>query len=200
MRHSAVEKKQIIRLVEGSDLSVRQTLAEAGIHRLTYYGWYRRYLSDGFDGLHDRRPVPRFQWNKIPKTTANRIVEAALADPQLSPRELAWKITDRAKGFVSKSSVYRILKAHDLIASPAFIVMDGCRSIRESDEASERTVAEPILHICMWSAGSGSTCQRSWTTTRERCWPGGFRRRCRPAMSPRHWILPGPKPGSSRCA
>ena len=125
MRLSGSEKMAIIELVEGSDLSVRRTLAELGVNKSTYYGWYRRYLADGLDGLSDRRPVPRFQWNRIPKATRDRVVETALAEPQLSPRELAWKITDREREFVSESSVYRILKAHDLIASPAFIIMEA---------------------------------------------------------------------------
>jgi hypothetical protein len=42
----------------------------------------------------------------------------------LSPRELAVRFTDTAGYFVSEASVYRLLKAHDLIASPAFIVMN----------------------------------------------------------------------------
>jgi hypothetical protein len=51
-----------------------------------------------------------------------RVVDAALADPERSPRELAWQLTDRTGHFLSESSVYRILKAHDLITSPAFVV------------------------------------------------------------------------------
>jgi putative transposase len=34
------------------------------------------------------------------------------------------RFTDTAGYFVSEASVYRLLKAHDLIASPAFIVMN----------------------------------------------------------------------------
>jgi len=51
------------------------------------------------------------------------IVEVALDRPDLTPRELAWHITDTHDYFVSESSVYRILKAHDLITSPQFTVM-----------------------------------------------------------------------------
>ena len=43
MRFTASEKLEVIRLVEGSDLSVRRTLRELGIHRSTFYAWYRRY-------------------------------------------------------------------------------------------------------------------------------------------------------------
>ena len=47
MRHSPSEKLEIIRIVEDSELSIRQTLKELGIHRSTFYNWYRRYLEEG---------------------------------------------------------------------------------------------------------------------------------------------------------
>jgi transposase-like protein len=47
MRYSSSEKLEVIRIVEDSELSVRQTLKEVGIHRSTFYNWYQRYLEDG---------------------------------------------------------------------------------------------------------------------------------------------------------
>ena len=44
MRYPASEKLEIIRLVEGSHLSARMTLAKLGIPRTTFYRWYDRYL------------------------------------------------------------------------------------------------------------------------------------------------------------
>jgi putative transposase len=52
-----------------------------------------------------------------------RIIRLALDEPALSPRELAVRFADTESYFVSEASVYRLLKAHGLIASPAFIVM-----------------------------------------------------------------------------
>jgi len=43
----------------------------------------------------------------------------------MSPRELAWRITDTGGSFISESSVYRILKAYDLVASPAFVLISA---------------------------------------------------------------------------
>jgi len=40
MRYSQAEKLEIIRLVEGSPLSVKQTLEELNINRSTFYTWY----------------------------------------------------------------------------------------------------------------------------------------------------------------
>ena len=53
------------------------------------------------------------------RTVRYRIVELALERPELSPRELAVTFTDTQGYFVSEASVYRLLKAHDLITSPA---------------------------------------------------------------------------------
>ena len=47
MRYIPSEKLEIIRIVEDSELSIRQTLKELSIHRSTFYNWYRRYLEDG---------------------------------------------------------------------------------------------------------------------------------------------------------
>ena len=43
----------------------------------------------------------------------------------LSPREVAVAFTDKERSFVSEASVYRLLKEHGLITSPAFIVMNA---------------------------------------------------------------------------
>ena len=125
MRLTAAEKAEVIRLVEGSDLSVRRTLAELGVQRSTFYAWYRRYAEDGAAGLVAKKPAAQRYWNRIPPAVRGRVVTAALADPERSPRELAWQLTDRTGHFLSESSVYRILKAADLITSPAFIVLQA---------------------------------------------------------------------------
>ena len=52
-------------------------------------------------------------------------VDVALDQPELTPRELAWHLTDTHEYFISESSVYRILKAHDLVTSPQFVVMSA---------------------------------------------------------------------------
>jgi len=130
VRRSASEKMEILRLVEGSDLSVRSTLRELDIPRSTFYGWYRRYLEDGLDGLADRKPTVRRKWNRIPKEVRAEVVDLALERTDLSPRELAFTFTDEKRYFLSESSVYRILKAHDLITSPAYILMSAADSFR----------------------------------------------------------------------
>jgi transposase-like protein len=43
MKYSQSEKMEIIRMVEDSKLSGRQTLREIGVSRSTFYHWYKRY-------------------------------------------------------------------------------------------------------------------------------------------------------------
>jgi len=93
-RTSTSEKYEIIRLVEDSALPVKQTLAEIGLPRSTFYRWYAQYQRDGLDGLADRSSQPRQFWNRIPEAVRDQVVQIALEQPELSPRELAWHITD----------------------------------------------------------------------------------------------------------
>jgi putative transposase len=125
MRNTASEKVEIIRLVEQSDVAVKRTLAELGIARSTFYAWYRRYCQAGYDGLSERKPQPRQFWNRIPDAVREQVVTIALQRPELSPRELAWHITDCEGYFISESSTYRILKACDLVTSPVFEVVSA---------------------------------------------------------------------------
>jgi len=123
MRYNQGEKMEIIRLVEESPVSAKQTLRELGIHRSTFYQWYGRYCERGYDGLAASYRGPKRFWNALPPWEKQRIVETALEHPEKSPRELAWHIVDTRGYYVSESSVYRILKAHDLITSPNYIVL-----------------------------------------------------------------------------
>ena len=66
--------------------------------------------------LADRSPRPRSVWNRIPDQVRNDVVDFALDHEDLTPRELTVKYTDEKRSFVSKSSVYRILSAEDLIS------------------------------------------------------------------------------------
>jgi len=123
MRYPASEKLEIIRTVETSHLPVRRTLGKIGIPKSTFYAWLDRYADGGFDALEDRKPRPMRVRNRIPDEIRDRIIERALEEPELSPREVAIAFTDAEKTFVSEASVYRILKAEGLVTSPAFIVM-----------------------------------------------------------------------------
>jgi putative transposase len=144
MRYPASEKLEIIRLVEGSHLSARLTLAKLGIPRTTFYRWYDRYLQRGEAGLQDQSPKPKHVWNRIPDEVRRRVVDLALEETELSPRELAVTFTDNESYFVSEASVYRVLKAHDLITSPAFIVIKAASEFKDKTTAiNQLTLSSP---------------------------------------------------------
>jgi len=135
MRYPSSEKLEIIRLVEQSHLPAKRTLDMLGVPRTTFYRWYDRYLSSGVEVLEDKSPKPGRVWNRIPDDIRERIVELALEEPELSPRELAVRFTDTQSYFVSEASVYRLLKAHDLITSPAFVVIKAAEEFRDKTTA-----------------------------------------------------------------
>jgi transposase InsO family protein len=125
MRYTPGEKLEIIRLVEGSDLPIRTTLSRLGVSRASFYRWYRAYVDHGVEGLVPKPPPRRQFWNRIPDDQRERVVEVALARPDLSSRQVAYHITDHEGYFISESSVYRILRSYDLVTSPAYIVMSA---------------------------------------------------------------------------
>ena len=107
MRYPASEKLEIIQLVEQSHLPARRTLEKLGIQPSRFYRWYDRLQTGGPEALEDKTPRPKNVWNRIPDAIRERIVQLALDEPELSPRELATRFTDTANYFVSEASVYR---------------------------------------------------------------------------------------------
>ena len=130
-----IRQDEIIRLVEQSHVPARRALEKLGIPRSSFYRWYDRYQGGGPEALADRPSRPDRVWNRIPEAIRSQIVDLALDQPELSPRELAVRFTDEEKYFVSEASVYRLLKAHDLITSPAYIVIKAAEEFRDKTTA-----------------------------------------------------------------
>jgi transposase InsO family protein len=135
MRYPASEKLEIIRLVEQSHLPVKRTLEKLGVSRAAFYRWCDLFQAGGLEALEDKPSRPSRVWNRIPDKVRDEIVQLALDEPELSPRELAARFVDTKGYFVSEASVYRLLKAHDLITSPAFII------VKAADEFKDKTTA-----------------------------------------------------------
>lgn len=87
-------EQKIIIVLEGmrGEMTVAELCRKHGISEPTYY-----------------------KWNSIPEEQKNLIVELALDYPEESPRILATRIIDEQGVFISESSVYRILKAKELM-------------------------------------------------------------------------------------
>lgn len=133
MRFTASEKQELIHLVVNSEIGVVRTLREIGLNKSTFYNWYKSYVDKGVDGLNPSKRESNRQWNSIPQQQKNLVIELALDYPELSSRELAFKLTDEQQVFISESSVYRILKSRGLIAAPAHIFISA------ADEFSKKT-------------------------------------------------------------
>jgi RNA-directed DNA polymerase len=83
----------------------------------------------------DHRSRPDRVWNRIPDDVRGQIIDVALESPELSPRELVVRFTDEQKYFVSEASVHRLLKAHDLIISPAYVVIKAANEFKDKTTA-----------------------------------------------------------------
>ena len=139
--------------------------------------------------LEDRSPKPERVCNRVPDNVRGEIVQLALDEPELSPRELATRFTDSKSYFVSEASVYRLLKDHDLIARRPPMSSRTRRRRRTS-------FGRPTSPISRSSAGAGSTCLPCSTTSRATSWPGScarlwrlamYRIRCRWRCRPQVW-------------
>src|ERR1700684_3609609 len=135
MRYSPSEKAEIIQLVVQSRLPAKRTLGKLGIPRATFYRWYERYREGGIEGLADHRSSPDRIRHRIPDDVRGQSIDLALELPELSPRELAVRLTDERKYFVSEASVHRLLKAHDLITSPAYVVIKAANEFKDKTTA-----------------------------------------------------------------
>jgi putative transposase len=97
-----------------SDWPVDRTLKQLGVSRASYYRW--RKESETAEELPAKpiRPVQAYEATDQEK----RIVRAyALKHPAIRHRELAWRMVDEEVACLSASTVYRILKAENLVCS-----------------------------------------------------------------------------------
>jgi hypothetical protein len=78
-----------------------------------------------------------------------------LEQPELSPRELATRFTDTNSYDVSESSVYRRLKAHDLITSPE-------RARIHEDELSAHRARQDVNHKSALEKSHDLAPRRPW--------------------------------------
>ena len=163
MRHTAAEKYETIRLVEGSDLSVRQTLRELRVNRSTFYAWYRRYTQRGRAGLEPQSSTARRIWNRIPPSVRQRVVAAALADPEQSLIRLLG-----APSLASKRWVYeqydQLVQAQTVIRPGGDAAVGVLEAVRELVVAAVAVQQQSpgALHQCIHGQllGLGQGLQR----------------------------------------
>ena len=132
---SAQGKAEIIALVTGSELPCHRALVQLGLPRSTYYRWLKGQ-SEG--KLEDRKGGSALPWNKISPEEEAVVLAEARASPELSARQLAWKVTDIGHIYISESTVYRILKREGLIKPVEIIgfkaTKEYCRKTKRPNE------------------------------------------------------------------
>jgi len=101
---NVAEREEIIAQVTKSALPIRQALLRLGLPKSTYYRWLKPQAND----------KTRIPWNKLNAEEEDLVLAEAIECPELSPRQLALKITDDGS-HISESTVYRILKREGLI-------------------------------------------------------------------------------------
>lgn len=109
------EKLALIYAVENSGFSIKNALERLDIPASTFYHWKANYKKSGVKGLRDKKSGPKVQWNSLLDNEVGKILEVARDRPELTSREISFKITDSEEFSVSESSVYRILKEEGLI-------------------------------------------------------------------------------------
>lgn len=62
---------------------------------------------EGYDALGANDKNRNSFWNKIPDQVRSQVIDLALDLPALSPRELAYRMIDKLKYYISESSVYQ---------------------------------------------------------------------------------------------
>lgn len=118
-------RQEIVALVDKSPHTIQATVSEVGVSRSSYYRWKRR-----FQGPADATG-PRRAWNALLPQERQMIVDQALAQPHLTPRELACWLCDHAGFSISESSVYRVLKAKGLLPDRAPDQMPAAKEFRQ---------------------------------------------------------------------
>jgi len=117
-------RQEIITVVGKSPHTIAATLSEIGVSRRSYYRWKRRLRGGG------KSTAPRRPWNALRDEERKAIVAQALAQPDLTARQLACWLCDHAWFSVSESSVYRILKAHGLLPDRAADQVPAAKEFR----------------------------------------------------------------------
>jgi putative transposase len=141
---SAQGKAEIITLVSQSGLPRSRALAQLRLPRSTYYRWLKR-LSEG--RLRDKTGGSLIPWNKIRPAEEARILAEARASPELSARQLAWRVTDSGHTYTSESTVYRILKREGLIKPAEIIGFKAAKEYRRKTRRPNELWASDCCHL-----------------------------------------------------
>jgi len=146
---SAKERAEILSLVANNGLPRVRALLRLGLSRSTYYRWLKRQAEGR---LEDRRGGSSVPWNKISPEEEAKVLAEARASPELSCRELAWKITDSGS-YISESTVYRILKRHGLIKRVEIVGFKAAKEYHRKTSRRNELWPSDCCHLKVYGWG-----------------------------------------------
>jgi len=109
------QKLDTLRAVMSSELPAQKALAVLDIPRSTYYRWRQNWRQMGLPGLQNNKSRRITSWNRLLPEQMDKVLEVATFQPDWPSRQIACHISDHEGFSVSESTVYRILKQHNLI-------------------------------------------------------------------------------------
>src|SRR4051812_34537612 len=104
-----------LRIAVASDaLNVAAFCREQGVSRPTFYGWRRRYLAEGLDGLEPRSRAPRTSPGRVGVDVEDAVVavrkELAELGVDHGPGTIQWHLGRRGlKSVPSQATIWRVL-------------------------------------------------------------------------------------------
>lgn len=111
------EKLELINSVEESGFKITEALKRLDVPRSTYYRWRSKFRKHGKEGLKDKPPLRKRNWNELLQSEREVIDRVASQNPDWSSREISHFITDQEGFSVSEMTVFRHLKLKGLIRS-----------------------------------------------------------------------------------
>ncbi len=107
-------KQELIESIEAAPFSVLQACKVLGLSADRFYRWRTRGI------LVDRSSIAKLAPHKLLKAEQEEIVRYSLEYPEQRHRELWYNLAREEKVYVSRSSVYRVLKSEGLVPPHVF--------------------------------------------------------------------------------
>ena len=107
-------KQELIEAIEAAPFSALQACKVLGLNADRFYRWRMR------DSLIDKPPIAKLSPHKLLTSEQEEIISYSLEHPEQRHRELWYNLAREGEVYVSRSSVYRVLKSEGLVPPHIF--------------------------------------------------------------------------------
>jgi putative transposase len=133
----------VLQAKQRSGWPVKRTLAALGIAVRSYYRWRQEQAWAKALPSASPRPVPPYEALSEEKLT---VIAYARTHPALRHRELAWRMVDEDVAYLSPSTVYRILRASNLVC-PWRRRIKRKRALEEKATRADQRWSTDLMHL-----------------------------------------------------